>query len=287
MTDRIPSYDLYRGDQLSLPFKYMPLERSEGSYNSSEPHRHNYYEVFVFVEGGGMHDIDFQSYAIVDRSVHLVSPGQVHQVRRSPESYGHILLFTEEFHALEGGQRDSRSTLSYLGLEGPVVALAEGEETLLLATIDNIAREFEGESAYRQEMLRSLLDVVLIHLRRRLEIQRGLEPEGRRAVELTVRLQRLIDEHFTTVHAPSAYAEMLAVTTNHLNTVVRKRLGRSISELIQDRLLLEAKRLLYHTSLTVKEIAYSLNYDDPSYFTRFFRTHVGVTPQAFRDGGRG
>lgn len=281
-SDPIPLYDLYRGDELSLPFKYMRLDRSEGSYNSSEPHRHDYWEIFLFVAGGGAHDIDFRTHPIGDRSVHLVMPGQVHQVRRAPASHGHILLFTEEFHALDAG-RGALASLPYLGIEGPVVALDESDLALLLGTVETIAAEFEGSGAYRQEMLRSLLEIVLIRLRRRLELTRGEASDGERAIELVMRLQRLVDRHFTTVHAPAAYAEMLAVTPNHLNTVVRRRLGRTIGELIHERLLLEAKRLLFHTSLTVKEIAYRLAYDDPSYFTRFFRTHAGETPQTFRE----
>jgi AraC family transcriptional regulator, transcriptional activator of pobA len=282
----IPQYDLSRGDELSLPFRYMRLDRAEETYDASEPHRHNYYEVFLFVKGGGTHDIDFHTWPIADRSVHLVAPGQVHQVRREAGSFGHILLFTEEFHAVGAHQAGPLAALPYLELEGPIVALDEAEEASLLGIVEQIEREFSGEGAYRDAMLRSLLEIVLLHLRRRLESQSEAGTEGVRALELTARLRRLIDRHFVTVHAPAAYAEMLSVTSNHLNTIVRRRLGCTIGELVQERLLLEAKRLLCHTTLSVKEIAHSLNYDDPSYFTRFFRTHAGITPQAFRDNAR-
>ncbi|HVK39593.1 MAG TPA: AraC family transcriptional regulator [Candidatus Kapabacteria bacterium] len=282
----IPQYELSRGDELSLPFRSMRLDRAEQTYDASEPHRHNYYEVFFFVRGGGTHDIDFQTWPIADRSVHIVAPGQVHQVRRDAGSFGHILLFTEEFHALGAHATEPLAALPYLELEGPIVVLEEAEEASLLGIVAQIEREFDGDGAYRDAMLRSLLEIVLLHLRRRLERTRDVGTDGVRALELTARLRRLIDRHFVTVHAPAAYAEMLAVTPNHLNTIVRRRLGCTIGELVQARLLLDAKRLLCHTTLSIKEIAHSLNYDDPSYFTRFFRTHAGVTPQSFRDCAR-
>jgi AraC-like DNA-binding protein len=286
-TTTIPSYELSRGDDLSLPFKYLPLDRTEGRYHASEPHRHNYYEIFYFERGGGEHDIDFQSYEIRDHSIHFVTPGQVHQIRRAPGSYGHIVLFTAEFYALSLNHRDLRSDVPFLipGPPRPVLHPDEAGRGLFLQTIGLIEQEFASDHSYREEMLRSYLNIFLLHARR-MFVMNGVELDDHPEHELISRLRALIERSFTTQHAPSAYAEMLSVSQNHLNSTVRMMLGTTISGLINDRIVLEAKRLLYHTELSIKEIAYALNYDDPSYFTRFFRKHSGATPQEFRESMR-
>ena len=91
-----------------------------------------------------------------------------------------------------------------------------------------------------------------------------------------------VEEKFLTLHKVNDYADLLAVTPNHLNDTTKKVTGKTALELIQDRLLLEAKRLLLHTEQTAKEISYQLGYNDPSYFTRFFKAQTERTPDDFR-----
>jgi AraC-like DNA-binding protein len=285
----IPSYDLSRGDELSIPFRFMLLDRSDGSYNASEPHRHNYYEVFYFEQGGGEHDIDFQTYPIRDHSLHLVTPGQVHQIRRAPDSHGYIILFTAEFYALTLNGRELHSGVPFLNPGPPYpVAHPDGEDRRrVLDTIRMIQGEVESDDAYREEMIRSYLSILLLHARRLIaEAGHISGNEEHPEHELVAKLRGLIERNFTTQHAPSAYAALLNVSRNHLNTTVRKMLGATIGDLINERLVLEAKRLLYHTEMSVKEIAYALNFDDPSYFTRFFRRNAGMAPHEFRESMR-
>jgi AraC-like DNA-binding protein len=284
----IPSYDLYRGDNLSLPFKLLLLDRTEGTYNASEPHRHNYYEVFYFVQGGGTHDIDFRSYPIRDHSMHFVTPGQVHHVKRNPESHGYIILFTVEFYTLGLQNRDVLTEIPFLnhGASSPVLHPTPDEHQGLLATVLNMGEEFEASRPHKEDLLRSYLSILLVQSRRLFEKMNLIPEEGRPEHELINRLRVLIERNFTTSHAPSTYAEMLCVSQNHLNSTVRKMLGRTIGDLVHERIVLEAKRLLAHTELSVKEISFQLNYDDPSYFTRFFRRHAEISPNEFRESMR-
>ncbi|MDQ3843672.1 MAG: helix-turn-helix domain-containing protein, partial [Bacteroidota bacterium] len=94
--------------------------------------------------------------------------------------------------------------------------------------------------------------------------------------------QQLIDKHFRTIKLPKEYAELLYVTPNHLNALCQDLLGKTAGDLIRNRILLEAKRLLTNADMTVTEIAYDLNFQDNSYFNRFFKKNVGVTPDDFR-----
>lgn len=288
MREQIPSYDLDRGDELAIPFIFLPLERTQGSYNPTEPHRHNYYEIFFFVEGDGEHAIDFRTYPIRSNSIHFVSPGQVHQVRRTPETHGYILLFTAEFYAVNLGKERIFAELPFMSLSSPnpVLLLTEADAGSFLGTIRLLEEEMGLDRPHREEILRAYLKIFLVHARRIYEATTGATVEATPAHELLDRLRVLIERHFNTIHAAGAYAEMLSVSQNHLNTTVRKLLGRTIGDLVHERIILEAKRLLFHTELSVKEIAFRLNYDDPSYFTRFFRNRAGISPQEFREASR-
>jgi AraC-like DNA-binding protein len=94
--------------------------------------------------------------------------------------------------------------------------------------------------------------------------------------------QQLIERYFRTIRLPKEYAELLYITPNHLNALCVELLGKTAGDLVRDRLLLEAKRLLTNADMTVTEIAYDLNFRDNSYFNRFFKKNVGMTPDEFR-----
>lgn len=288
-TTLIPSYNLYRGNALAMPFRFLTLERTTDGYNSSEPHRHSYYEIFYFVHGAGIHDLDFHHHPIRDHSIHFVTPGQVHQIRRSPESHGYILLFTPEFYALGQNGMDRLVPLPCLGYDvpAPVLYPSEEERKPFLEIIAQMQDEFESDRPLREDMLRSYLNIFLVYARRMFEAMGTDMAETQSARDLVHRLRELIEQHFSTQHAPNAYAKMLGVSLNHLNTTIRKALGKTIGDMVHDRLVLEAKRLLFNTDLSVKEIAFRLNYEDPSYFTRFFKRHTGVAPLEFRETSQG
>jgi len=94
--------------------------------------------------------------------------------------------------------------------------------------------------------------------------------------------QKLIEKNFVTLKLPKDYAELLYITPNHLNALCNDLLGISAGEVIRNRILLEAKRLLINLNLTISEISYQLNFNDNSYFTKFFKKYTGLTPEEFR-----
>jgi AraC-like DNA-binding protein len=94
--------------------------------------------------------------------------------------------------------------------------------------------------------------------------------------------QKLIEKNFATLKLPKDYAELLYITPNHLNAICNDILGQSAGEVIRNRILLEAKRLLINADLSIAEIGYRLNFNDNSYFTRFFKKYAGITPEEFR-----
>jgi AraC-like DNA-binding protein len=94
--------------------------------------------------------------------------------------------------------------------------------------------------------------------------------------------QQLINQYYRTMRLPKEYAELLYITPNHLNALCRELLGKTAGDVIRERVLLEAKRLLTNAGMNILEIAYELNFKDNSYFTRFFKNYEGITPEEFR-----
>ena len=285
MRTQPPIHDFSRDDEESIPLRVFPLER-KSHYDSSVPHRHNYYEVFLFIEGSGSHFIDFENFPIHNNSIHFVSPGQVHMVKRGIGSYGFAILFSRDFYYTNARQ-DTLFTLPFLNNNSrkPVIDLNEEQFEPLLQLVKEMENEFNGADPHRQELIYSLLNILLIRAKRYFSDSRDSATEsgpGRIFRQFRV----LLENSFTTLHSPSAYAEKLAVSEKYLNQVVKNISGRTVSEHIAARISLEARRLLLHSDLSFKEIAAFLHFEDASYFSRFFRKQSGKTPSQFRQESR-
>lgn len=285
--EKIPLHDFSKDDRTSIPFRILPLERKD-QYDFSEPHRHNYYEIFFFEKGGGTHNIDFDELEIVDHGVQFVSPGQIHVVSRALDSHGSVLLFSRDFFYMNQQNKDILYELPFFHTQGnrQHLPLTQDEFAILMDSVAEMKREYEsnGDLA-REEIIRSLLNVLLIRCRRYYE-KAALAPAqnaDRSAVRLYQQFRTSLEKNFAHKHKVGDYAEELAITEKYLNEVCKKTVGVTASGLIQDRLLLEAKRLLFHTDLSGKEIAYFLHFEDPSHFGKFFRNKTGMSPGEFRE----
>src|SRR5688500_12573128 len=165
----------------------------------------------------------------------------------------------------------------------PELALAPPERKLLARRLREMEAEIGNLRGDSSSLLGARLYEVLMLLARWFERAHpgamAVPAEG-----LGLRFRRLVERHHRRTHRVAGYAKMLSVSTGHLNAMVRRQLGRPPLELIQDRLALEARRLLLHTDETAARVGYALGFDDPSYFARFFRRRTGRTPTAFRAG---
>lgn len=281
----IPTFDFYKTLDQRLHFVLSHLEESYNTYDATLPHRHNYYEVLLFKASGGTHEIDFNSYPVQENSLHFVSPEQVHLLRRDKKVTGHVISFTRDFFLEDVSGSSLVDSFPFLNnpYSLPVVKM---DNTIhmkkMYAIIDDMQAEFSTENTDKTEALFSYLSIFLITARR-MYIPENIsgKPLSSRS-ELSRRFKKLVDSSFRQHRSVSEYAGLLNITAGHLNDTVQKDLGKTASEIIYERTILEAKRLLYHSPKSVKEIAADLLFDDPSYFTRFFKTHTEFTPEEFR-----
>ncbi|BAV04781.1 AraC-type DNA-binding protein [Filimonas lacunae] len=258
------------------------------AYLSNNPHLqvvhgHSYYHLLYFTEGSGEHVIDFTHYPVKKGSVYFMKPGQVHRWFFGDAPDGYVINFSDGF--LE--QAFVRSQILELfpfwePMVGPQVV--EVPETMQPA-VENLFETILTEQVAKKQMSREMMTALLIQLF--VTIKRTM-PEADAALPVNYNatilrnFQQLIERHFAHIKLPKDYAAMLYITPNHLNALCKDATGISAGELIRKRIILEAKRLLVNLELSINEIGDRLNFQDSSYFIKFFKKDTGITPETFR-----
>jgi AraC family transcriptional activator of pobA len=249
---------------------------SIGDGDVREPHRHAYHELIWVHEGHGRHLIDGEVVAFGPRTLTLIAKGQVHQFQEAENVTAVVVRFDDEW--LTGSRRwlFSGGSCSALGVPPDEAPRFEALVDLLRAEIE---RPAGPESA---ELRRHLLASVLLWAQRWREAE--LEHGGASGsdVELHREFQELLERDFATSHEAGHYAAELGVTTGTLSRTLTKLTGRSTKQLITDRVMLEAARLLRFSDLSVKEIAARLGFGDQFAFSKAFKRQRGEAPLDFR-----
>ncbi len=251
-----------------------------------QPHRHNFQEILWVRSGQGKHAIDGQELTIQPNTFYLIAKGQVHQLITGIDLDGLVIRFTDaflpNFLSQEVGHYQTvlfnNVTINHT-LPVPPDALANFEALLgLLLTEFNTAN---GRS--NREVLRHLLTVLLVKLGKvQKEVVRGWGTAVSPDAQLFHQFTLLLEEKYSQTHAVADYARMLNITPRQLSDISRQFVGRTAKHLIEERLVLEARRLLTFTNLSIKEIAHKLGYKDPSHFSKIFKKNTQTSPQSYK-----
>lgn len=243
-------------------------------------HRHDFYFILAVRKGSGMHEIDFEQFDIHDYSIFFLRPGQVHQLELKANCSGFLIEFDTTFYHPQDNvtvQRMKKAT------NKNICTFEEARFEKLLSILDNINQEFSDKEEGYIEAIRANLDLFFIeYIRQSKNIKKVNDTAGDYNQERFEELKGLLDANITTVKNVSQYAEMLAMSVYQLNSITKTVVGKTASELIDEHILLEAKRYLLGTANQVKDIAYHLGYEDVSYFIRYFKKRAGHSPEAFR-----
>ena len=240
------------------------------------PHRHDFYQILLMKTGAGSHAIDFKTYKVAARQIFCLKPGQVHAWNLSAKAVGLLIEFTPESFLTPSRGLNFGALTDALPDCFRVIKADDYRE--LWRAANKMASEFKEKNPLFEEALRSSLENLLIHLSRHASIKAAPAPGPSKAQDFTA----LVDSHYARKHQVSDYAQMLGVSAKALNMQVQRLYGRAPREILHERLLLEARRLLAYSTLNVSEISYEIGYDDPNYFTRFFRQMTGQNPLEFR-----
>lgn len=248
-----------------------------------QPHYHDFFQVILF-EGPGTMMHDFRDFSVRKPTLIFLSPGQVHTIRPKPKLQATLLSFTQSFFDDAAPPPSLLYEMPFFFPEETKPWMAIPPEALdkVRGTFVELQREFDAAENGADEILRSMLRILFVRLSR---LYSRIHPpeEPSRAAKLVRQFHVEVETHVVETRPLTAYARALGVTPNHLSDVVRERTGHSPGDIIRRRKLLEAKRLLSHSNMSVSEVGYALGFEDPSYFGRFFRRYDGQTPADFRE----
>ena len=246
-------------------------------------HRHSYYHILWMCNAQGRHVLDFDSYEIKPYSVFFISPGQIHGWTSTLDASGYAINFSAEFflQLFPRAEEPADFPFFHIANTDPVLYLTPDQHAELFPLLLELEKEYKDVQRWRYDVVRSFLQILLIRLRR-LHRPHGTESVLPRSYSLTRSFKVLIEDHYLESGSVQDYASLLFVTDRKLNEAVKATTGRTATQLIHDRVLMEAKRLLAQSELNVAEIAYQLNFDDFAYFCRFFKKNVQLTPSEFK-----
>ncbi|MEO7213578.1 helix-turn-helix transcriptional regulator [Mucilaginibacter sp.] len=285
MKKAFPVYDIcslsdHQHDDLLIS-RFAPyLQKHQ---NLSMAHKHSFYHVVFFTEGGGTHAIDFKTFAVRPYQIYFMVPGQVHSWSFEGPVDGYIINFSASFFQSFLLRPDYLDNLPFFSgnIDDEVINLPHDIHQSVTALFEQLIQESGNINRLGMDMIKALMLQLFILIARQNEHSNpAITPNYN--YTLLQSFRKLTDRHFATLRLPKDYAAMLYITPNHLNALCNDMLGIPAGEVIRNRVILEAKRLLVNLDLNITAIADQLNFADNSYFTKFFKKYAGQTPEEFR-----
>ena len=243
-----------------------------------ELHRHDFFFILVIERGRGDHIIDFTPYKISNNSIFILRPGQVHKLTLKARSTGYLIQFSTDFYS--SGEKELSQLLRRVSNRN-FYLLDINKIKKLSPVLNYIFKEFSDKEEGHQQIIKANLAIFFTELLR--QTQQGSARTATSYVhERLEELLELLETNISLYKQVAQYADMLNLSSYQLNAVTKTTLDKTCSEVINEHIILEAKRYLLATSSQVNQIADLLGYEDASYFIRFFKKHTGYSPEAFR-----
>lgn len=251
----------------------------KGRNEFEQPHKHDFYMVFFVEKGSGIHHVDFTQYEVNDNQIYFIRPGQVHNWALDLNTTGFQLMLSPDVVTIFSNlipfpyfDQNVASCLTVNPENFKEFKNHLNEIEIILADNDLLTKEI---LLLRLHLLLKLLQKE--YLKKFPEHHTGTKPE-----KVIKQFHTLIDQHFNHESSVNFYADKLNITPNYLNILSQKYMKKPAGEIIKERTILEAKRLLTSTDLSIKEIAYQLGFNDNTYFTKVFKKYTGKTPGDFK-----
>jgi AraC-like DNA-binding protein/quercetin dioxygenase-like cupin family protein len=277
----IPVHDISEEEKKEIKIvELLPFANSE----ISEIHRHQFFECFVFLKGGGTHSIDFIDFPIHSNSIHIITPGQVHEVKREKNSHGFVFMF--ELTVFNNSKNIENFLFDHTCYDvkefSPFYLFDNSISSSLEVIVNQIWKNYNSESPIKNQLVINQLSLLLLYC-----LQTNIGRINENNIDLKhsdtyTNFRRLLNSNFKELKKVKEYANLLSVSEKLLNEIVTQRTGENVSAHIYKQLILEAKRLL-NTGVSTKEVAYDLSFSDPAHFSKFFKSQTGFSPSEFKD----
>lgn len=247
--------------------------------------RNNYYSLIWVKTGRGKVKADFAEHAFEADSLLAFSPYQPYMICTNDQIEGTVVHFHSDFFCIYMHQHEvsCHGVLFNNIYQPPFSRVDESAANTFEMVLAQIRTEMQQTGLAQYELLVSYLKIFLITASRLKNEQMPHPTPGAKEPYILQNLRDAIEQQFKTVHSPSHYAEQLNISAKALGKLTKNYFNKTLTDMISERIIIEAKRELYMTNKAIKEIAFELGYDDEHYFSRFFKTNADVSPQLYRE----
>ncbi|VAV84211.1 Transcriptional regulator, AraC family [hydrothermal vent metagenome] len=282
----IKTYNQINEKDKSLSFRISKMENIYENRNgkADTPHKHEYYTMLLTTKADGKHVIDFKSYSLSNNQVFFIKPHQVHQIIENEKSFGFVITFSNHFLVKNNINTCFINDINLFNDfgENPPLTLNDDELEKLTDYAYEMLSFNQSEITFKEDAVGALLKLLLICCHNLCSISpKKIEPEVSEN-SILKGFKFLVDKNYSTWHSTSNYANELNITPDYLNRVIKSLTGKTAKSHIQDQIILMAKRLIYFTDLSSKEIGYKLGFSEPANFSAFFKNCTGVSPSKFK-----
>lgn len=246
-------------------------------------HRHTFYQIIYVVSGEARHTIDSTTYRVRPATLYLLRPDQAHAWDYQTAPTGYLIAFDEEFFQLRGVASEAMTDLKLFNRlsQTPEIPVAAPYVDQIQSVINDLIAEYHAAAVGYWSVLQAYMHILLARILRMRPAAAGCVAEGRPEI-LARQFTDLLMRRQLREQSVRAYSDALGVTPGHLAETVKHVIGRRPSELIHNAQVVEAKRLLTYTDMTVSQVGFELGFTDSAYFGRFFKRETGATPGDFR-----
>lgn len=271
----------------SFPFIITQFDIMQDRAQTTSPHRHDYYEIIFLEDGAGEHIVDYEPHQVKSPAFYFLSKGQIHFWQLEKALRGKVLLFPREFLIPPGAHISYEDDLLIFNSlsQTPCITIDKENEAKIREVLSNINEEFERKSDCSLSILRAYVHILLVHLLRIYALEQPTNILDHTNI-MVRKFRQLVSENYLTVRNVQEYADLIGISTTHLRDTVKEITGYSPGQIIRQEIIFEAKRRLANTEMTTAEVGYTLNFEDTSYFSRFFKRETGLTPLKYREGIR-
>ena len=285
--NNIPIYSLDKFSSSNSPHKGFQVEIFDANrhFMVEYPHRHDFYEVLYLSEGSGFHIIDSNKYKIEPPCIFFMTPGQTHKLELSQDIDGYIFLFASDFYLLHQSNKNKLLSFPFfhsVTRQNPPLFLSQTDDNMFIKNLFIRGCNHVKNNTASEEIIRSLLDLILLTCTQLYPKEYNVLPNNKGHITVK-KFMLLIEENYQLNSKVNDYADILSITANHLTQLVKQITGKTTNEILQEKNILEIKRLLLYTNLTVTEIASQMNFTDQSYLTKYFKKCTGQTPVQYRN----
>ena len=277
--------DIYNSD---VEKEDVIILSNNGNGNKGIPIRCDHYIVVFCKNGEGYKRINHHRFHIVKNSVHIIEPGNIHSFSNTSSDFEIIiLLFKKSIFSKLAIPEPVLDKLLHIDSEcTPNIKLKSHEFARWNNKLIELNEELKQRKSFYNEAVNGLLINLFSSIKRKLEHQTATIPKKSRQQEIFDRYKQLIEQHFRTKKKVKDYADLMAITPKHLSETIKDLSNNSALHYIHERILNETEYLLAYSDASISEIAYSLNYNNPSHFGRFFKSYRGTTPLKYKTNFR-